>query len=205
MAGRPRFLVLEGVDGSGKSTQARRLVQRLETLGRKVRHLREPGSTRVGERVREILLDPTLGEIAPVTEVLLYQAARAELVAEVLRPALDQGLDVVLERWHYATSAYQGVAGGAGLEIVRATSAVAVQGLEPDRAVLLDLPDERAAARLGRALDRIELRGDRYRARVAQAYRAIFADDPDRLRVVEADADPSEVERRVWDAVRDLF
>jgi dTMP kinase len=173
------FVVLEGLDGCGKSTQAALLVARLQGLGREVLHVREPGSTLLGERVRSLLLDRSLGEISPLAEVLLYQAARAQLVGEVLQPALTSGRDVVCERWHYATSAYQGVASGAGLEAVRATSAIATQGLEPDRAVLLDLADEASRGRIGRPLDR--------------------------MRSVDAAGTPQEVEARVWGAVRDLF
>ncbi|MHC5011474.1 MAG: dTMP kinase [Planctomycetota bacterium] len=202
---RGRFLVLEGVDGCGKSTQAHLLKERLESHGRRVLHVREPGTTAAGERIRELLLDPALGEIAPITEVFLYQAARAQLVQEVLAPALADGRDIVCERWHYATSAYQGVAGGAGLEAVRTTSELATGGIEPDRAVLLDLPREVAESRLGRLLDRIEQRGHAYRADVADALRDLFATGGDGLRIVPADASPEVVAGRVWEAVRDLF
>jgi dTMP kinase len=200
-----RFVVLEGLDGCGKSTQARRLVARLRRAGRDVVHAREPGGTPAGERVRALLLDPALGEVEPLTEVLLYQAARAELTARVLRPALARGAVVVCERWHYATSAYQGAAGGAPAEVVRRSSALATGGLEPDRAVLLDAPATALEARIERPRDRIESRGDAYRERVAAGFRALFAADPDRLRVVEARGTADEVEARVWEAVRDLF
>lgn len=200
-----RFVVLEGLDGCGKSTQARRLTERLERSGRDVVHAREPGGTPAGERIRALLLDPELGEIEPLTEVLLYQAARAELTARVLRPALARGAIVVCERWHYATSAYQGAAGGAPAEAVRASSTLATGGLEPDRAVLLDAPVEALDARLARPRDRIESRGGTYRARVAAGFRALFAADRERMRVVDALGTADEVEARVWEAVRDLF
>ena len=199
------FIVLEGVDGCGKSTQAERLVERMRALGRDVLAVREPGTTKAGERIRALLLDPALGDISPVSEVFLYQAARAQLVAEILEPALAAGRDVLCERWHYATSAYQGVAGGAGLETVRLTSRLATGGLEPDRAVLLDLPSEQAGARLGDDHDRIEQRGDAYRGVVAQALREVFHAEDDALRTVRADLPPDEVEQEVWEAVRDLF
>jgi len=199
------FLVLEGVDGSGKSTQASRLAARLQAEGRSVLHVREPGGTRAGERIRTLLLDPALGEIAPITEVLLYQAARAQLVAEVLEPALNGPQVVICERWHYATSAYQGVAGGAGREAVALSSRLATGGLEPDRAVLLDVPEAVAGRRLGTSLDRIEQRGSVYRATVARALREIFLEDPERRRIVPATGDVEEVGARVWEAVRDLF
>jgi dTMP kinase len=204
VSGRGVFVVLEGLDGCGKSTQAARLVARLQARGRDVLHVREPGSTRLGERVRALLLDPDLGEVAPVSEVFLYQAARAQLVREVLDPALAAGRDVVSERWHYATAAYQGVAGGAGLDAVTVTSRLATGGLDPDRAVLLDLPGDDSQARIDRPLDRIERRGAAYRARVAAGFRALFAAGGP-LRTVSASGTPEEVEARVWEAVRDLF
>lgn len=199
------FIVLEGVDGCGKSTQAHRLRLRLEGMGRDVLHVREPGATSIGEKIRALLLDPASGDITPMAEVLLYQAARSQLVEEVLRPNLAEGYDIVCERWHYSTSAYQGVAAGAGLEAVRITSALATGGLEPDRAVLLDVPDAVAGARLGDLLDRIEQRGDAYRAHVAEVLRDVFGGGDDRLRIVPAQGPPGEVEARVWEAVRDLF
>ena len=201
----PVFLVFEGVDGCGKSTQASRLVRRLEMRGRDVLHVREPGTTVAGERIRQLLLDPDLGDLTPIAEVFLYQAARAQLVAQVLRPALEAGRVVVCERWHYATQAYQGVAGGAGLEAVRITSELATRGLEPDRAILLDVPTSVATGRLGRDLDRIELRGEAYRARVAAALRDVFEEGDERLCRVSAAGTPDEVEARVWEAVHDLF
>lgn len=205
MAARGVFIVLEGLDGAGKSTQARRLAVRLESMGRTVVHTREPGGTLLGERVRALLLDPSLGEISPVSEVFLYQACRAQIVRDLIRPALETGVVVVCERWHYSTSAYQGAAGRAGDAVVRATSAIATGGLEPDRAVLMDLPDRVAGARLGRLLDRIEGRGEDYRSRVAESFRAIFRQDPTRMRTVSAVGAPEQVEQRVWTAVEDLF
>lgn len=204
-AGPGRFLVLEGADGAGKSTQARRLVETLRALGRRVVHTREPGGTLAGERIRDLLLDPALGEIDPLTEVLLYQAARAQLTAQVIRPALQRGEVVVCERWHYATQAYQGAAGGASAEAVRLSSALATGGLDPDRAVLLDVPDAVAQERMARPRDRIEARGSAYRARVAEGFRALFARDPQRLRVVSAVGAPEDVAARVWEAVRDVL
>ena len=200
------FVVLEGVDGCGKSTQARRLCRRLADQGRRgPLHVREPGGTRAGERIRELLLDRETGELAPVTEVFLYQAARAQLVAEVLRPALAAGRDVICERWHYATLAYQGIAGGAGREAVERTSSLATGGLEPGRAVLLDLPGASADARLGADLDRIESRGAAYRVQVGDGLREIFETGGETFRIVPAEGTKDQVEESVWEAVRDLF
>jgi dTMP kinase len=203
------FLVLDGLDGCGKSTQAALLAERVRGLGREVVHTREPGGTLLGERVRALLLDPSLGEVAAMAEVFLYQASRAQLVEEVIRPALAAGRVVVCERWHYATSAYQGayrgVGRGAGEEALRTSSALATGGTEPDRAVLLDLPDDRAEARLGPERDRLEARDAAYRARVAERFREVFAEDPVQRRAVPADGSVESVAARVWEAVRDLF
>src|SRR5262245_1356222 len=142
------FLVLEGPDGSGKSTQAKRLADRLEAMGRDVVLVREPGGTPVGERVRALLLDPEVGDLDALTEVLLYQAARRRLVVERIRPALEAGKTVVCDRWHFSTQAYQGAGGGADPAAIRVTTRLATEGLEPRRAILLDVPDEAAAQRL---------------------------------------------------------
>jgi dTMP kinase len=205
-----RLFVLEGLDGSGKSTQARRLVERLEQLGRHVLHTREPGGTPLGERVREILLSRETGALTARTEVFLYQAARAQLVAQVIKPALSEGKVVVCERWHYATFAYQtaqapGAASGAPERMVRETSAWAVAGTEPDRALYLTLPPAQTETRLDREQDRIESRGQAYRRDVDAAYRRRFAEEPERLRVVSAEGTVGEVAARVWGAVHDLL
>jgi dTMP kinase len=199
------FLVLEGLDGTGKSTQAKRLVERVGASGRRVVHLREPGGTPAGERIREILLDPASGDLDAVTEVFLYQAARRRLVLERLVPALAEGAVVVCERWHTATAAYQGAGGGADPDLVLRTSAAATGGVEPRRSLLLALPRGVAAVRRAdRPPDRIEARDDAYRARVERAFRSIFSGDPDRFRVVDAEGAPDEVAARLWEAVRDL-
>ena len=205
-----RFVVLEGIDGCGKSTQAARLAARLEGLGRDVLHTREPGGTLLGERVRALLLDKGLGEIDPRAEVFLYQAARAQIAAEVIGPAVAAGRVVICERWHFATMAYQtaahgATATGAPADMVRDTSAWATGGVEPDRALLLDLSVDGSRARIERDLDRIEARGDDYRAAVGARYREIFAVDAERLRIVSAAGSRDDVEARVWGAVRDLF
>jgi len=203
------FLVLDGADGCGKSTQAERLVSRLRTAGHTVVHTREPGGTDLGERIRDLLLDPSLGDVSAMAEVFLYQASRAQLVDTVIRPALRAGQVVVCERWHYATRAYQGAYEGVGRrapdEALLESSALAVGGTEPDRAILLDLPSDRADARLGRLLDRIEARGLAYSSLVAERFREIFAEDPEQRRLVDAVDGVEEVGERVWEAVRDLF
>ena len=205
-----RLLVLEGLDGSGKSTQAERLAERIKESGRRVRHTREPGGTPLGERVREILLSPDTGDLSARTEVFLYQAARAQLVDEVIRPALEAGVIVVCERWHYATFAYQtakapGDAAAAPEQMVRETSAWAIAGTEPDRALYLTLPADQTEERLAGEQDRIEARGRAYRRLVDAAYRRRFEEEPGRLRIVSAEGTIDEVAARVWEEVHDLL
>ncbi|MDF1700667.1 MAG: dTMP kinase [Planctomycetota bacterium] len=203
------FFVLDGLDGCGKSTQATRLAEGLRAAGRDVLHTREPGGTVLGERVRALLLDPGLGDLAPMAEVFLYQASRAQLVEEVIRPALARGTIVVCERWHYATTAYQGayegVGRGAGEEALRLSSELATAGVEPDRAVLLDMPSVVSDKRVGEDRDRLESRGDAYRRRVGQRFREVFAARPTVCRRVDAEGSIEEVAARIWEVVRDLL
>lgn len=203
------FLVLDGLDGCGKSTQATLLAEGLRDEGRDVLHTREPGGSVLGERVRALLLDPGLGDLAPMAEVFLYQASRAQLVEEVIRPALARGTIVVCERWHYATTAYQGAYEGVGRaasdEALRVSSALATAGVEPDRAILLDMPSVTSDARVGSDRDRLESRGEAYRAAVGARFRAVFAQDPAVRRVVDAEGSKADVATRVWEAVHDLL
>ncbi|MHC4820028.1 MAG: dTMP kinase, partial [Planctomycetota bacterium] len=152
MAG--RFLVIDGPDGAGKTTQAMRIAEFLRARGEEVVTLREPGATPAGEAIRELLLDADT-DVTPLTEMLLYQAARAQVVETVIRPALAQGHSVVLDRYWYSTAAYQ--AHGLGLDpvSVRHVSAVATGGVEPDHVFFLDLDAEVGLARLGGERDRI--------------------------------------------------
>jgi dTMP kinase len=199
------FLVIDGPDGGGKSTQVRRLAERLRAEGHEVETVRDPGGTPVGERVRAVLLDPEVGELDPVTEVLLYQAARRRLVLERIRPALAASRIVLCDRWHTATHAYQ--SGGSGVDpaIVRVTSRIATDGLEPRRALLLDVDEATAAARMDRPLDRIERRGPDFRRRVRTAFRELFSKDPDRTVRIDASRPEDVVAAEVYEAIRDLL
>lgn len=199
------FLVIDGPDGGGKSTQVRRLAERIRARGREVLEVRDPGGTPTGERIRSVLLDPEAGEIDATTEVLLYQAARRRLVIERIRPALKAGQVVVCDRWHYATQAYQGAGGGVDAAIVRVTSKIATDGLEPRRALLLDVSEPTAASRMKRPLDRIEQRGPEYRLRVRTAFRNLFAANPDRFVMVDANRSEEEVAAAVWHAFESLL
>jgi dTMP kinase len=181
------FLSLDGIDGVGKSTQMRLLVEWLEREGHRVVTCRDPGSTPLGESLRELLLHS--GEdrpIGPRAEMLMYMAARAQLVDEVIRPAMDEGAVVVSDRYLMANLVYQAHAGGLPREAVAAVGAVATDGVIPDRVFLLDLDPEAADQRRGREPDRMESRGAEYRRRLRAGFLAEAKLDPQRVTVIDA-------------------
>lgn len=195
------FVSFEGIDGAGKSTQAQLLA---EALGSDALLVREPGGTDAGERLRELLKDPAL-ELSPRAELLLFCAARAELVEQLIRPALSAGRDVVCDRFMDSTVAYQGVARGLGIETVQRLNDVAVAGCVPDRTVLLTLEvsgaAERGAARGGFGADRFEREGDGFQATIAEAFATLAAAEPDRFVILDAAGTPEQVHERVLAAL----
>jgi dTMP kinase len=182
------FVTFEGIDRSGKTTQARLLC---EALGSEAVGVREPGGTEVGERVRDILKDPR-ARLGPEGEALLFAAARAELVAQVIRPALESGLVVVSDRFLDSSLAYQGAARGLGVEEVERINSFATGGLEPDLTFLLSIEPAAAAARAGES-DRFEDEGPGLQEAVLTAYEELAAANPQRWRRVDADRAPEEV------------
>ena len=192
------FISFEGIDGSGKSTQARLLV---EALGEGSVAIREPGGTAAAERIRELLADPAL-ELEPLAELLLFLAARAEVTERVIRPALEAEHDVVADRFSDSSVAYQGAARGLGVGEVIGLCEAATDGLWPDLTILLKLDPETG---LGRAEgeDRFEQEGLGLQRAVAEAYEEIASIASDRVVVVDAAGSIEEVHERVMDAVRD--
>ena len=178
------FITFEGVDGSGKTTQVELLARRLREEGREVVTPREPGGTTLGERVRELLLAGD--SMAPWTEAALFAAARAQLVDEVIRPALALGADVLCDRYVDSSLAYQGLARGLGVERVLEMNVLATAGLLPDRTFILLLPPETAAMRLPDERDRIEREGPEFTAEVDRAYRRLAEMFPERVVSVDA-------------------
>jgi len=180
------FFSLDGIDGTGKSTQLARLADWLRSAGHEVVVCRDPGSTTLGEAIRNILLDSRQVPIARTSEMLLYMAARAQLVAEVISPALAAGKTVVCDRFLLANVVYQGHAGGLDVTVLWQIGRVATAGVEPDLTLLLDLPLEAAAARLDRPLDRMEQQGDAFRVRLREGFLQEAARRPDKIAVIDA-------------------
>ena len=191
-----RFVVFEGGEAAGKSTQAARLAARLGAVA-----TREPGGTAVGAAVRALLLDPDVDGLDDRTEALLMAADRAQHVAEVVRPALAAGRHVVSDRYVGSSLAYQGWGRGLPIDEVRRLSEWATGGLWPDLVVLLEVPAPVAAARLAGRPDRLEAAGDAFHRRVGEGYRALAAADPSRWAVVDGGGEPEAVEAAVWRVV----
>jgi len=189
------FIVLEGPEGAGKSTQLPRLARRLTAAGHDLAMTREPGGTPHGERIRAVLLDPAGEALDPVAEALLFAAARAELVRRVIGPALEAGRVVLSDRFTASTLAYQGYGRGLALPALEAVNALATGGCTPDAVLLLDLPADLGLARRRGAggLDRIDREALAFHERVAAGYRALAAADPARWRVIDAAAEPDAV------------
>jgi dTMP kinase len=191
------LIVFEGVEGSGKGTQIELARRYVESKGLDVVLTREPGGTGFGDRLRDTILDPATGTVDPRAEALVFAAARAQLVAAVIRPALDEGKVVLCDRYVDSSVAYQGYGRGLGEQDVLTLNAWATQGLFPDLVVLLHLEPEEGLARAGGSLDRIESEDLSFHAKVADAYLRIAEEHPDRFYVVEAKGTPDEVHERV--------
>jgi dTMP kinase len=189
------FVSFEGVDGSGKTTQARLLEQHLTGLGRDVVGTREPGGTELGEELRRLVLNGP--EMAPWAEAALFAAARAEHAAEVIRPALARGADVVCDRFVDSSLAYQGIARGLGLERVLELNLTVLEGLLPDRTFVVALAAEAAAARRSGEPDRIEQEGDGFQAEVGRAYEQLAERFPERVELVDGTRPAAEIAAEV--------
>jgi len=190
---RGRFIVFEGPDGSGKSTQLRRLSRLLAARGVPAIEVREPGGTAAGEAIRATLLDHRQAGMDLRCEMLLYMASRAQLVAERIRPALDAGRVVLADRFTASTLAYQGAAGGLPEQEIRAVASVVTQGARPDLVLVFDVDGATAARRLSPLLDRMEAKGAAFHARVRRAYLDMVEREPATHARIDASGDEDAV------------
>ena len=190
----PYFISLEGLDGSGKTTLAKRLVERLQKLGHLVIECRDPGGTALGLKLRELILNATDIPISNLAQALIFMASRAEMVEQVIRPALDAGFIVIVDRFIDSTVVYQGHAGSQDVDVLRQQCVWATGGLLPGLTLVLDLPVEVAAQRRGMATDRFESRGAEYLSKVRAGFLHEAEIDPQRIKVLDAATSVDELE-----------
>ncbi len=191
------FISFDGVDGVGKSTQTELFVEWLRDQGHTVVTCRDPGSTELGERLRTLVLKASDVKIDAESEMLLYMAARAQLVAEVIQPALAASQFVVSDRFLLANVVYQGHAAGLDPQSIWEVGKVATAGQEPDLTIVLDMPLERAVGRIGRELDRMEAKGSEFLQRVREGFLAEAERTPDKIKVINADQQIEQVQEDI--------
>ena len=198
---RGAFIVVEGIDGSGKSTMASHVANELRHRGREVLRTREPGGTPISEQIRTLLLDAKNSAMVPFTELFLYMASRAQLVDEVIRPSTARGIDVVCDRYYYSTAAYQGAAGRVGIDTVLAVAEKIAKFQKPDVVVLLDLDPKLARSRDGIRNDRVESKGLDYQKKVRAGFLKLARRERSRVRIVDASRPAEQVFADVMKAV----
>lgn len=199
-----KFIVFDGGEGCGKSTQAILLKQSLEALGLVVLLVRDPGTTRVGELVRSILLNPDNDEISMRCEMLLYMAARAQMMSQMILPAMKRGEVVISDRFVSSTLAYQLNGEGMTAEQIRAVAEIAIQHRWPDLTIVLDMPIEQSISRVKRPKDRIEQRPMEYHEQVRRNYLAQATAMPERYRVINGNRAVAAVQADVWSAAQSM-
>ena len=194
---RGKFITIEGPEGSGKSTHSRLLCLYLKRNGYKVLHTREPGGTEIGEAIRRILLDKKNKDISDACELFLFLAARAQIVEEVIKPALAKGYTVVCDRFHDATVAYQGYGAGLDLKLIVSAGRLATGSLRPDLTILLDVETKVGLKRAGMK-DRMEIKSVRFHKKVREGYLEVAKKEPGRVKVIRtADATVAQIQDKV--------
>jgi dTMP kinase len=202
------FITLEGIDFSGKTTQARYLINLLKKNRLKYLFLREPGGTKLSERIRRILLSKGEIDICPKSELWLYQAARSQIVLEKIMPAIKSGIIVVCDRFYDSTTAYQAYGRGLDKDFVKKSNLFATDSLKPDLTLLFDLPEKKAfdrKLRLERAKDRLENEKLAFFRRVRRGYLELAKADPKRIRIIKADASKNEAKQAMIEIVVDYL
>lgn len=204
---RGRFISFEGPDGAGKTTQVRLLADRLRAAGRAVLCTREPGGTPLGEQLRTLILPAAETTNDPVAELLMLNAARAQLVAQVIRPALASGVTVLADRYADATLAYQGYGRGGDLDELRTIISIATRGVQPDRTILLDLPTDTSLSRLTHrgAENFFDSMGPEFRRRVRDGFLTLARAEPERWVVVDGSQSVEQVAQGIWSGIAALL
>lgn len=200
-----RFIVFDGPDGSGKSTQVQRFVDWCTKQGLGVKEVREPGGTLIGEQVRQILLDPANKEMTLSCEMLLYMASRAQLMNQEIVPAIERGDVVVADRFVSATLVYQGIAGGLPVEWIESVAEVALGGCLPDFTIIFDVDNETASKRLSPLLDRMEQKGDSFHSKVQNGFVSLANSSTDMYELIDARQDIDHIEAAVRAAISSKF
>jgi dTMP kinase len=205
-----KFITFEGIDGSGKTTQIRYLADFLESLGYEVLLLREPGGTKISEEIRRILLDMKNEGMKPETELFLFEAARSQLVREIIKPALERGVWVISDRFHDSTTAYQGYGRGLPLDMVHDLNKRAIGDVLPDMTILIDLGAEARRNRLGKRhedgqKDRLDVESEAFKRRVCDGFLAIAEEEPDRVFRIESQDKKEDTARLIREQVRRIL
>ncbi len=201
------FISFEGIDGSGKTTQAKKLAARLEESGKTVLFLREPGGTEISEQIRQILLNKKNLKMTQISELLLFSASRAQLVTEVIKPALAQGTIVITDRFVDSTTAYQGSGRGLHIGGVKSINALATSGLMPRRTFFIDIPVAEMYERRrssGQEIDRMEMSNEEFYQRVRDGYKEIAAEEPGRFITIDGRQSIDEIHTIIWNEVEGL-
>ncbi len=200
-----RFISFEGIDNCGKTTQIRLLMQRLQSYQIQPYIVREPGGTPISEAIRTILLNPQFQEMHPHTEILLYSAARSQLVSQQLLPLLEGGNYVIADRFLDSTTAYQGYGRGIDLQMVRLLNHFATAGLRPARTILIDVSPQTASARQQDNRDRLEEGSTEFYQRVREGFLQIAHQEPERFIIIDGEQPEALVAQEVWKIVQELW
>ncbi len=200
------FITFEGIDQSGKSTQAERLEKHLTENGYAVQSWRDPGSTLISEQIREILLSSKNHGMSAIAELLLYEAARAQIVEEYIRPALDKNRIVIMDRFYDSTTAYQGYGRGIPLDTITHANRIATGGLVPDMTFFIDVTWEESCRRKGKdARDRMESESRFFFDQVRKGYLALVKSEPERFVLIDGSQTKAAIEGQIWDQIRLRF